>query len=62
MNIFGVVFVHKQIITAKRMRAIRYLLIIFIAAIYGSCTKIQQLPPEPHIEYKDFSVFPEFDN
>jgi len=57
MNIFGVVFVHKQSITMKMMRAIRCLLIIFIAAIYGSCTKIQQLPPEPHIEYKDFSVF-----
>ncbi len=57
MNIFGVVFVHKQIITAKRMRAIRYLLIIFIAAIYGSCTKIQQLPPEPYIEFNNFTVF-----
>ena len=61
MNIFGVIFVYIQNITMKKMKAIRYLLIISIAVIYGSCTKIKQLPPEPYIEFNSFSVFDTID-
>ncbi len=61
MNIFGVVFVRKQNITVKIMKAIRYLLIIAIGVIYGSCTKIRQLPPEPYIEFNNFTVFDTID-
>jgi hypothetical protein len=57
MNIFGVVFVHKQNTIMKIMRTTRYLLIIIIVVIYESCTEIRQVVPEPYIEYKSFSVF-----
>jgi hypothetical protein len=40
------------------MRALKYqVLVIFIILIAGSCRKIQQLPAEPHIEFKSFAVF-----
>ena len=40
------------------MRTIRFLiLIISITVLSGSCGKIQQLPPEPYIEFRNFTVF-----
>jgi hypothetical protein len=33
------------------------LLVLIIAACFGSCRKIQQLPPEPRIEFTSFLVF-----
>lgn len=57
MNIFGVIFVQKKFIAGEHMRPLRYLLIVIIAVVYGSCTKIRQLPPEPYIEFNSFTVF-----
>lgn len=57
MSIFGVVFVLRQNITAVIMKATWFLLVLAIVLITGSCTKIQQLPPEPRIEYNSFTVF-----
>ncbi len=57
MNIFGVIFVQNRLIAGEIKKSIRYLLIVIIAVFYGSCTKIQQLPPEPYIEFNSFTVF-----
>lgn len=40
------------------MRVVKYLVLIaFITALAGSCRKIEQLPPEPSIEFQSFRVF-----
>jgi hypothetical protein len=39
------------------MRTARFLLSLIIIAVSGSCTRIQQLPPEPFIEFRNFTVF-----
>ena len=45
------------------MRPIKYLFFLSLAAILvlGSCRKIVQLPPEPRIEYRSFTVFDTMD-
>jgi hypothetical protein len=39
------------------MRNIGYLLITSMILAFGSCRKIQHLPPEPYIEFRSFAVF-----
>jgi len=40
------------------MRIVRYLLVIFIVlAALVSCREIEQLPPEPYIEFTSFEIF-----
>jgi hypothetical protein len=40
------------------MRLIKYLFLSLAAVmLFGSCRKIQQLPPEPYIEFISFTVF-----
>lgn len=39
------------------MRRLSFFIALIITAFAGSCTKIQQLPPEPYIEYRNFAVF-----
>ena len=40
------------------MRTIKYLVIILMISFsLGSCRKIEQLPPIPHIEFTSFAVF-----
>jgi hypothetical protein len=39
------------------MKTSSIILPVLIIALAGSCTKIQHLPPEPYIEYRDFTVF-----
>ena len=44
------------------MRTIKYLVIILIAVLaLGSCRKIEQLSPVPHIEFTSFSIFDTLD-
>lgn len=44
------------------MRTINHLVIILIAVLaLGSCRKIEQLPPAPHIEFTSFAVFDTLD-
>jgi len=44
------------------MRTIKYLFIILIVVLaLGSCRKIEQLSPVPHIEFISFSVFDAID-
>jgi hypothetical protein len=44
------------------MGKIKYLIIMFMAAMaLASCRKIQQLPPEPRIEFRSFQVFDTID-
>ncbi|MCD4769458.1 MAG: hypothetical protein K8R35_04760 [Bacteroidales bacterium] len=38
-----------------------FLHILFIALIYVSCEKIRQLPPEPFIEFRQFTMFDTID-
>ena len=40
------------------MKVVKYLILtLIIAAFFGSCRKIEQLPPEPTIEFLSFKVF-----
>jgi len=39
------------------MRTLKYLTIVVLVFAFGSCRKIQQLPPVPHIEFTSFTVF-----
>jgi hypothetical protein len=44
------------------MRTIKYLvLVLIIVFALGSCRKIEQLPPIPHIEFTSFTVFDTID-
>ena len=44
------------------MKTIKYFIPIIITAIFaGSCRKIEQLPPEPRIEFMNFTVFDTID-
>ncbi|MCX6253549.1 MAG: hypothetical protein NTV31_03630 [Bacteroidia bacterium] len=44
------------------MRTIKYLIIILVVVIaFGSCRKIEQLPPVPYIEFTSFAVFDTID-
>jgi hypothetical protein len=53
-----VVFVHIVNIIRKSMRAVNYLILFVILAVFaGSCREIEQLPPEPRIEFLSFGVF-----
>jgi hypothetical protein len=52
-----VVFVQKQDIIREIMRTVGFLMPLIILAVSGSCTKIQLLPPEPSIEFRNFTVF-----
>ena len=45
-------------IIRESMRVIKYLTMIVLIAIFaGSCRKIQQLPPEPRVDFLSFAVF-----
>ena len=40
------------------MRGVKYLILtVIILSFFGSCMKIEQLPPEPSIEFESFKVF-----
>jgi hypothetical protein len=52
-----VVFVQRQVVIKGIMRRAAIIISLIIIMLTGSCTKIQHLPPEPYIEYRDFSVF-----
>ncbi len=41
----------------KRMKTFKYLSIIALMVPFASCHKIEQLPPEPKIEFTSFAVF-----
>jgi len=56
-----VVFVKKNSITGKFMGKAAFIITMIIIMLSVSCTKIQQLPPEPYIEYRDFAVFDTLD-
>jgi len=43
------------------MKKTGYFITLIIMVLSGSCTRIQQLPPEPFIEYRDFTVFDTID-
>jgi hypothetical protein len=43
------------------MRTIKYLVIILAVLGLGSCRKIEQLPPIPHIEFTSFAIFDTID-
>src|SRR5450759_867353 len=44
------------------MRTIKYMVMILIAVLaLGSCRKIVQLPPIPHIEFTSFAIFDTID-
>jgi hypothetical protein len=43
------------------MKTFTFLSIIILLLFFGSCTKIQDLPPEPHIEFNSFTVFDTID-
>lgn len=58
MTKFGVIFVHENIIIREYMRASKYLIFLILPLITAvSCRKIEQLPPEPKIEFLNFAVF-----
>ncbi len=42
-------------------QTVRFLIPVIILALSGSCNKIQHLPPEPYIEYRNFAVFDTID-
>jgi hypothetical protein len=56
-----VVFVQKHIVIRKIMRRLSAFITVIIILLSGSCTKIQHLPPEPYIEYRNFAVFDTID-
>lgn len=54
----GVVFVNLQDNVPKAMKLTALLVIASLIAVFsGSCRKIEQLPPEPKIEFQSFAVF-----
>ncbi len=58
MSKFGVIFVQENNIIREYMRASKYLIFLMIPLIaVVSCHKIEQLPPEPKIEFLNFAVF-----
>lgn len=57
MTRFGAIFVMRKM-TRLTMRSISYIaLLLTFTLVLGSCRKIVQLPPEPHIEFVSFAVF-----
>jgi len=56
-----VVFVQKQYVAGKIMKKAGFYITLIMLVLSGSCTRIQQLPPEPFIEYRDFTVFDTID-
>ncbi len=58
MTRFGVIFVNENFIIREYMRASKYLIFFILPLITSvSCRKIEQLPPEPKIEFMNFAVF-----
>jgi len=58
MTKFGVIFVYGNIIIREYMRKSKYLIFFMLPLITAvSCRKIEQLPPEPKIEFLNFAVF-----
>jgi len=53
--------VQKQYVTGEIMKKAGFSITLIILVLSGSCTRIQQLPPEPFIEYRDFTVFDTLD-
>ena len=51
------VFVQKQVSIKEIMIINRFLLPLIVIILSGSCNRIEQLPPEPYIEYRNFAVF-----
>jgi len=44
------------------MKKVKYfVLIIFTVIAFGACRKIQQMPPEPRIEFRNFAIFDTID-
>ncbi len=57
MNRFGIIFVINEAIR-KHMRTRKYLILLFLTVTAAvACKKIEQLPPEPRIEFRNFAVF-----
>jgi hypothetical protein len=49
-------------IILESMRVTKYFILVVLIAIFaGSCRKIEQLPPEPSIEFLSFAVFDTMD-
>jgi len=56
MSRIGVIFVTGKLNRLK-MKAFKYsLFVLAIGLVLGSCRKIVQLPPEPYIEFQNFTV------
>jgi len=53
--------VQKHYVTVEIMKKAGFLITMIILVLSGSCTRIQQLPPEPSIEYMNFTVFDTLD-
>ncbi len=51
----------KQYVAGKIMKKAGFYITLIMLVLSGSCTRIQQLPPEPFIEYRDFTVFDTID-
>ncbi|HBE43367.1 MAG TPA: hypothetical protein DDW27_19635 [Bacteroidales bacterium] len=45
----------------ENMKILKYLFILILPVISISCRKIEQLPPEPRIEFRHFAVFDTID-
>ena len=55
------IFVQKDIDIRKIMKRISTYIAVITVLLSASCTKIEHLPPEPHIEYQSFTVFDTID-
>ena len=51
----------KQYVTVEIMKKSGFFITMIIVVLSGSCTRIQQLPPEPFIEYRNFTVYDTLD-
>jgi len=57
MTKFGVIFVIKLITAEKIMKKVNFFALIALVAVFsGACRKIQQLPDEPRVEFRSFTV------
>jgi hypothetical protein len=43
------------------MKILKYISIILMVLVFGSCTKIEKMAPEPRIEFTSFTVFDTID-